>query len=57
MMVRNYSRLSINSYINWIEYFIVFNGKQHLSRLGDVEFERFLICIALNRQLHFQHKQ
>lgn len=29
MMVRNYSRRTIDSYIYWIEYFIVFNGKQH----------------------------
>lgn len=40
-MVRNYNRLNINSYIYWIEYSIVFNGKQHLSLLGNVEIERF----------------
>lgn len=51
MMVRNYSRRTIDSYIYWIKYFIVFNGKQHPSQLGDVEIERFLTHLAVNRQV------
>lgn len=50
MMVRNYSLRTIDSYIYWIKYFIVFNGKQHPSQLGDVEIERFLTHLAVNRQ-------
>lgn len=41
MMVRNYNRRNIHSYVLWIKYFIVFNGKQHPSRLGNFEIERF----------------
>lgn len=51
MMVRNYSLRTIDSYIYWIKYFIVFNGKQHPSQLGDVEIERFLTHLAVNRQV------
>ncbi|AFI83753.1 integron integrase [Methylophaga nitratireducenticrescens] len=51
MMVRNYSRRTIDSYVYWIKYFIVFNGKQHPSQLGDVAIERFLTHLAVNRQV------
>ena len=51
MMVRNYSLRTIDSYLYWIKYFIVFNGKQHPSQLGDVEIERFLTHLAVNRQV------
>lgn len=51
MMVRNYSRRTIDSYVYWIKCFIVFNGKQHPSQLGEVEIERFLTHLAVNRQV------
>ncbi|MCC5797032.1 MAG: integron integrase [Methylophaga sp.] len=51
MMVRNYSFRTIDSYVYWIKYFIVFNGKQHPSQLGDVEIERFLTHLAVDRQV------
>ena len=49
MMVRNYSRRTINSYVYWIKYFIVFNGKQHPSQLHEVE--HFLKHLAVNYQV------
>jgi site-specific recombinase XerD len=51
MLVRNYSRRTIDSYIYWIKYFIVFNGKQHPSQLGDTEIEHFLTHLAVDRQV------
>ncbi|WP_339778022.1 hypothetical protein [uncultured Methylophaga sp.] len=40
-MVRNYSIRTIDSYIYWFEYFIVFNGKQHPSLLVMVRLNVF----------------
>lgn len=34
MRVHRYSRLTINSYLYWIKFFILFNGKQYPSALG-----------------------
>lgn len=49
MRVRRYSRRTITSYLYWIKYFIVFNNKQHPSKLGDVDIERFLTYLAVER--------
>lgn len=42
MRVRRYSRRTITSYLYWIKYSIVFNGKQHPSQLGDEHIASFL---------------
>jgi len=51
MTVRRYSRRTIDSYLYWIKYFIVFNGKQHPSQLGDADIERFLTWLAVERNV------
>ncbi|MYM64089.1 integron integrase [Pseudomaricurvus sp. HS19] len=49
MLVRNYSIRTIDNYLYWIKYFILFSGKQHPSKLGSAEVERFLTHLAVNR--------
>jgi len=41
MMVRRYSRRTIDSYLYWIKYFIIFNKKKHPRDLGVREVEAF----------------
>lgn len=51
MRVRRYSRRTIDSYLYWIKYFIVFNDKQHSSALGDDHIVRFLTYLAVERNV------
>ena len=41
MLVRRYSRRTIESYVYWIRYFIVFHGKKHPEQLTEEAVERF----------------
>jgi len=49
MMVRRYSKRTIKTYIMWIRSFILFCDKQHPSKLGADDVERFLTHLAVNR--------
>jgi hypothetical protein len=51
MRVRRYSRRSIASYLYWIKYFIVFNGKQHPSALKNDDIARFSTYLAVERNV------
>src|SRR5690606_19707013 len=51
MMVRRYSRRTIDSYLYWIKYFIVFNKKKHPRDLGVREVETFLTHLAVQRNV------
>ena len=51
MMVRRYSRRTIDSYLYWIKYFIVFNKKKHPRDLGVREVEAFLTHLAVQRNV------
>jgi len=51
MRVRNYSKRTIEAYLYWIKYFIVYCGKQHPSELGSVDIERFLTFLAVERHV------
>lgn len=51
MWVQRYSRRTIDSYLYWIKYFIVFNEKRHPTELGDAEIKRFLTFLATERQV------
>lgn len=42
MMVRRYSRRTIDSYLHWIKYFILFHEKRHPSELGADHVANFL---------------
>ncbi|WP_461517000.1 integron integrase [Porticoccus sp.] len=51
MQVRNYSKRTIEAYLYWIKYFIVYCGKQHPRDLGSADIERFLTFLAVERQV------
>ena len=51
MRVRSYSERSIDTYIYWIRYFIVHQGKRHPSQMGDNEVEAFLSFLANDRRV------
>jgi len=51
MRVRRYSRRTIDAYLYWIRYFIVYSGKQHPSGLNDAHITRFLTFLATERNV------
>ena len=51
MRVRNYSKRTIDAYLYWIKYFIVFCGKQHPKELDSVDIERFLTYLAVDKNV------
>ncbi len=51
MRVRNYSERTIDAYLYWCKYFIVFCGKQHPRDLASVDIERFLTYLADERRV------
>lgn len=51
MTVRGYSKRTVQSYIYWIKYFIVFCRKQHPSKLNNADIERFLTFLAVERRV------
>lgn len=51
MLVRRYSRRTIDTYLHWIKYFIVFNNKKHPEVMGDAEVAAFLTHLAVQRNV------
>jgi integron integrase len=51
MIVRRYSKRTIESYILWIKAYIQFNDNQHPVKMGDKEVERYLTHLAVNRSV------
>jgi integron integrase len=51
MMVRHYSARTIDSYIHWIKYFIIFHGKRHPSELTVEAVEQFLTHLVTKRNV------
>jgi len=51
MLVRRYSRRTIDSYLYWIKYFIVFHQKKHPEEMGAAEVEAFLTFLAVQRDV------
>ena len=49
MLVRQYSRRTVKSYILWIKAFIQFNDNKHPKNLGSVDVEKFLTYLAVKR--------
>jgi integron integrase len=49
MSVRRYSKRTINSYLYWIKFFIVFHNKRHPAELHDAEVVQFLTYLATQR--------
>jgi integron integrase len=51
MIVRNYSKRTVTSYVFWIHRFVVFHGKQHPQAMGDAEVVSFLTHLANDREV------
>lgn len=51
MLVRRYSRRTIESYLYWIRYFILYHGKRHPSEMAAAEVERFLTFLVVERNV------
>ena len=51
MLVRRYSRRTVDSYLYWIKYFILFHQKKHPDQMGPAEVEAFLTFLATERHV------
>jgi len=51
MMVRRYSKRTIDTYLYWIKYFIIFNKKRHPAAMGEAEIIAFLTYLAVERKV------
>jgi len=51
MLVRHYSKRTINTYLYWIKQFIVFHNKRHPRDIGGPEVEQFLTFLAVKRSV------
>ncbi len=51
LRTRRYSLRTEKVYLFWIKRFIIFNDKKHPNEMGNVEVERFLSHLAMNRQV------
>ncbi len=51
MRVRHYSKRTIQAYLYWCKYFILYCGKQHPRELGSADLERFLTYLSIERKV------
>lgn len=51
MSVRRYSPRTIEAYLYWIKYYIHFHQKRHPEQMKDLEVERFLTFLAMERRV------
>lgn len=51
MMLQRYAKRTIETYLYWIKFFILFHKKQHPADLGDIDVERFLSYLANDRHV------
>lgn len=51
LRTRRYSIKTEKVYLYWIKRFILFNDKKHPQDMGNIEIERFLNHLAVNRQV------
>ena len=51
MMLQRYAKRTIETYLYWIKFFILFHKKQHPADLGDADVERFLSYLANQRHV------
>jgi len=51
MAVRRYSKRTIEAYLYWIKYFIIFHEKRHPSEMSGTEVEAFLTHLAVERKV------
>jgi hypothetical protein len=46
MITRRFAKRTIQTYIYWIKRYIIFNNKQHPSKMGNNEVEQYLTYLA-----------
>ena len=46
MITRRFAKRTIQTYIYWIKRYIIFNNKQHPSKMGNNEVELYLTYLA-----------
>jgi site-specific recombinase XerD len=46
MITRRFAKRTIQTYIYWIKRYIIFNNKQHPSKIGNNEVEKYLTYLA-----------
>lgn len=51
MALRRYSKRTVEAYLYWIRYYIVYSGKRHPAEMGAAEVERFLTYLAVERSV------
>ena len=51
MLVRRYSRRTIDTYLTWIKAYIIFHNKRHPKDLHEADVEAFLTHLAVNRHV------
>ena len=54
MRTRRYAKRTIETYLHWVRFFILFHKKQHPAQLGNVEVEQFLTWLAVERNVAFK---
>lgn len=54
MYTRRYAKRTVETYLHWIKFFILFHKKQHPKDLQDEHVEQFLTHLAVNRNVAVQ---
>ncbi|MFC4656515.1 integron integrase [Rheinheimera marina] len=54
MRTRRYAKRTIETYLHWIRFFILYHNKQHPSELGNAQVEQFLTWLAVERHVAFK---
>jgi hypothetical protein len=49
LVVRHYSRSTVDAYCGWVRRFILFHGKRHPGEMGAAEVAAFVSDLATNR--------
>ena len=51
MYRRFYAKRTVQAYLYWIRFFILFHNKRHPSEMGDAEVEMFLSYLVFQRNV------
>lgn len=54
MYTRRYAKRTVETYLHWIKFFILFHKKQHPRDLHETHVEQFLTHLAVNRNVAVQ---
>ncbi|MDP5144230.1 phage integrase N-terminal SAM-like domain-containing protein [Rheinheimera baltica] len=54
MYTRRYAKRTVETYLHWIKFFILFHKKQHPKDLQNEHVEQFLTHLAVNRNIAVQ---